>query len=372
MKNLMKLLCLLMALLLPVTLVTAETEAVYATVNGEDILYSEYSSVEAAYLYQYEMAGVNMEDPAAYAYVQDLALTYVIEQKLVKQDMQAQGCFGFSAEEEAWCIEQGKLAWEKALADVGAMMRETLGLAEDGDVMEYALSYADALGVNEQTYVEEFRTQLAMANYYEWLIREDPITDELVQSAYEERVAAGRALYENDAAAFETAAVNGGELWYMPAGYRSVLQILLPAEGETKVERLASVQTTVDEIYRLLEAGESFANLIALYGVDASFENEAFYSTGYQVHRDSIMWEDTFIAAAFSEEMAAPGCWSKPVVSDLGVHILFYLNDLPGGPVELTEDVHDALAYVLYTEKSSAALAARIDELAAAAEIVFH
>lgn len=372
MKKLTKLLCLLMALLLMTSALAQTQEAVVATVNGEAIYYSEYAAIESAFLYQYELGGVDLTDPTAYAYVQDLALTYLIEQRLVLQDMQAQGCFDLTAEEETWCAEQGKLAWESALADVGEMLRESLGLVEDADVADYAHSYADSLGVNEQTYVEEYRTQLAMTYYYEWLIRETPITDEMVQAAYEERLAASRALYENDVAAFETAAANGSEVWYRPAGYRAVLQILLPAEGETDAERLANAQPTVDEIYALLEAGESFANLIALYGTDANFDDESFYSTGYQVHRDSVMWEEAFVAAAFSEEMAAPGCWSQPFASTLGVHILYYLNDVPGGPVELTEEVHDALAYVLYSEMTEAALAVRIDELADAAEVVLH
>lgn len=373
MKRLTRFLALMLALLLPMTLAAAETEdPVIAMVNGEPLYYSEYYAVESAYIYQYQAAGVDLTDPTTYAYVQDLALTYIIEQRLVVQDMKAQGCFDFDAETEAWCAEQGKLAWDAALADVGEMLRGSLGLLEDEDVTSYALSYAEALGVNEQTYVDEYRMQMALVNYYDWLIRDNPITDEAVQTAYEERVAASSAQYGSDVAAFENAVSAGGEVWYMPAGYRSVLQILLPVEGETDAERLANAEATTDEIYARLEAGEEFTALIAEYGADANFEDESFYNSGYQVHRESVMWEDAFIAAAFSEEMAAPGCWSQPFASTLGVHILYYLGDVPGGPVELTEDVHDALAYVLYTERTDAALTERIEVLADEAEIVFY
>lgn len=373
MKKLTRILAVLLAALLPLTFAGAETvDQIVALVNGEPLYYSTYTQIASAYAYQYQMAGVDIADEMNASYVADLALTYAIEQQLVRQDMAAQNCYAFTAEEEAWCAEQGKLAWEKALSDVGDMLRESLGLVEDADVAEYALSYAASLGVNEQTYVDEYRMQLALTYYHAWLIRDNPVDEAAVKAAYEARVAASITAYGDDAAAFETAVTNGDEVWYMPEGYRAVLQILLPAQGETNEARLASTEETVREINSRLEAGESFAALIAEYGTDVSFENESFYDAGYQVHRDSVIWEDDFVAAAFSEEMAAPGCWSAPFASELGVHILYYLKDVPGGALELTEEMHDALAYVLYTQRTQTALSERIDVLADEAEIVIY
>lgn len=372
MKLMNRILCLLLALLLPMTFALAESDAVIATVNGEPMYYADYAVIENAYLYQYQLAGVDLTDPAAYAYVQDMALTYAIQQMLVTQDMTAQGCFELSEENELWCQEMGHLAWEQALDDVCEMLRDTLDLPEDEDMTEYALAYASELGVTAETYMNEYRMQLAMVNYYDWLLGGAQITEADVKAAYEARVADSRARYENDVPAFEMAVTNGAEVWYMPAGYRSVLQILLPAEGETDAERLAGAQAIIDEINARLAAGESFVSLIAEYGTDANFSNEAFYSTGYQVHPESVMWEDTFVAAAFSAEMAAPGSVSLPFASDLGVHILYYLGDVPGGAVELTQEVYDALASVLYESMAQKAFAERVEVLSDEAEVVLH
>jgi len=226
--------------------------------------------------------------------------------------------------------------------------------------------------VNEQTYVDFYRTQYAAENYHQWLVKDQPVTDEEVLAAYDARVAASQTTFENNVAAFENAVRSGTEIWYMPAGYRTVLQILLPAAGDTSEEKLANVQSTVDKIEARLEKGEAFENLIREYGQDAAFADESFFATGYQVHQDSIVWEDAFIDAAFSAEMAQPGCWSKPFASTLGVHILYYLNDAVSGPVALTDTLHTALAALLYTERYTAAQQERITELANAAEIVFH
>ena len=354
----------------PAAEATAEpdTDPFVATVNGEKLLYNDYNSIESAYLYQYESAGVDLSDPEVYAYLQDLALTYAIEQMLIKQDMRAQGCYDFTAEEETWFVEMGQAAYATALQNVCDVLLSS-GSSED-EAMVYALAYAQSLGVTEETYVDYYRTQYASARYYEWLTQDQPVTDADVLSAYAERTTQSELLYANDVAAFETALNVGSEVWYKPAGYRSILQILLPAEGATAEEKLLNVQETLDTIYARLNNGETFQALIAEYGIDTNFADEAFLSTGYQVHQDSVVWEDAFIAAAFSAEMAQPGDVSQPFASDLGVHILYYLCDSPSGAIALTEEVHAALASALYTERYTAAQNARIQLLADAAEII--
>ena len=366
-----RILALLIALLMLCGFSCAESaqDAVVAIVNGENLTYSDYVSIESAYLYQYETAGVDLSDPDVYAYLQDLALTYAIEQMLVKQDMRNQGCYAFTAEEETWFTDMGKAAYDIALQDVCDALRAS-STAED-EVMVYALAYAKSLGVTEATYVDYYRTQYAAARYYEWLTQANPVTDADVISAYAERVTKSELLYAGDIAAFETALNNGLEVWYKPAGYRSILQILLPAEGATGEEKLSSVQPTVDAIYARLENGETFQALMAEYSIDANFDNEAFLSTGYQVHPESVIWEDAFVNAAFSAEMSTPGAVSQPFASDIGVHILYYLCDSATGAIELTEEVHTALASAIYTERYTAAQADRIQQLADTADIIF-
>lgn len=369
-----RILTLLLALLLGLSTALAQTaeDTSVATVNGEELAYNTYYAIESAYLAQYESLGFDMSDESLYAYVQDLALSYAIEQMLVKQDMVAQGCYAFDEETEAWFTETGKAAYASALDDVIEALRFSDPSMSDDELTIYALAYAESLAVTEQTYIDFYRDQYASEKYNQWLIRDNPVTAEDVQASYAERVAASQAAYENDVAAFETAVSGSAEVWYKPAGYRSILQILLPAEGDTEDAKIASVQATVDEINARLENGEAFEKLIAEYGSDANFDDESFLAVGYQVHRDSVIWADAFVAAAFSEEMAQPGCWSKPFASDLGVHILYYLCDSASGPIELTEDLDAALSYAIYSERAAAALTERLNELSDAAQIVLH
>lgn len=369
MKHIVSLLLALLMTLSPAFAQTTE-DAPFATVNGEVLPYSEYAAIESAYLYQYEAAGVDLTDASVYAYVQDLAETYAIEQLLVDQDMRAQGCYDFDEQTETWFAEQGKAAYDAALAEVMESMRTAE--TSDDELMVYALAYAKTLGVTEQTYTDFYRTQYASTMYYDWLLRDQPITDADVQAAYDERVAASKALYEDDIAAFEHAVSSGEAVWYKPEGYRSVLQILLSVEGASPEEKLLSAQPTVEIILSRLEQGESFESLIREFGTDTAFQDESFFATGYQVHTQSIVWAEEFVSAAFSADMAHPGCWSQPFASELGVHILYYLSDNAGGAIGLTEAIHDMLAYDLYVSRYQQKQRERLDELAASAEIVFH
>ena len=128
----------------------------------------------------------------------------------------------------------------------------------------------------------------------------------------------------------------------------------------------------MDAIGERLNAGESFQTLMAEYNTDAAFDDADFLTVGYQVHRDSIVWDERFVSAAFSERMAQPGCWSDPIVSDAGVHILYYLCDSKSGAIEMTDAIHDALSYTLYQEMCSEALSARLNELSDSAEVVLY
>ncbi len=74
-------------------------------------------------------------------------------------------------------------------------------------------------------------------------------------------------------------------------------------------------------------------------------------SEGYAVHKDSVLWDENFTRAAMS--IPEVGGVSEPVLSGFGVHIVYYLRDIPGGPIELTDEVRGELMEELLTEKEN-------------------
>ena len=313
----MKAIKIILAILLVVSLLTAAAEeGIIATVNGEELSSAALKELEEQYLDMYSQSGYDTSDESVQNRVSDIAMTYLIEDMLIEQDMRDLGFFDF----------------------------------------------------DDESLTEEQRQQQAAQRYRDYLLAEEEPGAEQLLKSYEERVEQSKSLYENDIPAYETALYYNQPVWYAPDGYRSVLQILLASDSEElEDEVLKSSADTLAEITSRLNNGEKFQDLIAQYGEDANFDDPAFFDSGYQVHKDSILWEEAFIDAAFS--MDKPGDVSEPFTSPNGVHILYYLGDVSGGAVEYTTAVEEALRELLLEEKFNEKLEQRVDELAEAADV---
>lgn len=189
MKKWISMLCALMMLagcLLPVFAeeTPLQEDTVIALVNGEELRASAFEPFRIAYLTQYASAGVDIEDESMKAYVEDLALTAMIEDQLMRQDVRNQGFYVFSEETETWAQEQGIAAYQAALADVKGVLAESLPDASEDDLTVYAEAYAKMLGVTVDEYVEVYRYQMALVKYYQWLTSDNPVTDEEVAIAH--------------------------------------------------------------------------------------------------------------------------------------------------------------------------------------------
>ena len=185
-------------------------------------------------------------------------------------------------------------------------------------------------------------------------------TDADIQALYDEYVATHKGYFENNVALYEYyTMMSGYESYYVPAGYRSVLHILLDVEQELKdaytsaapEDKEAAGQAMIDAsreqldaIYLALEEGAEFKDLIAQYNTDPGMQNESTLQEGYPVHSDSAVYAQEFTDGAFSSEMQKPGDVSKPVPSQFGVHVMYYLKDIPEGAVELTDEMKQRLS----------------------------
>ena len=329
----------------------AASEGVAMWINGEAVYQSQIDSVTASVTESMGQFGLDTSEEEIASAISDVAQRQVIEDRLLSQDMTAQGMYDLTQEDENTVAQAAKQTVEAAKQAQAAM--EVAGYTED-----FFKSY--------------YRNVLASERYEAWLVRNDPeITQEEIEAAYRQRTDESKSLYAQDIPAFETALASGEEIWYRPAGYRAVLQIMLSAQGETDDEKLASVSEKTSDIYDRLEAGETFESLISEYGEDPSFDDPAFAETGYQVHPDSILWEEAFVQAAFAKELAKPGDVSQPHVFGNNVCILYYLKDVDGGAAELTENLREALYDDLYAQQVESRLQERLDTLEAEAEITF-
>ena len=193
------------------------------------------------------------------------------------------------------------------------------------------------------------------------------VTDAEVDARYMEYIEEEKAYFQGNVPLYENYQRYGYTLYWQPDGYRGIIHILISADedalnaykaaagDEEKAKAaaavVASVQETLDEIYKALEDGEEFISLIEKYNIDPGMQDEENLKNGYAVHKDSITYVDEFTKGAFADEMQQVGDVSQPVVTSYGVHILYYLRDIPEGAKELTQEFAQELKEELESAK---------------------
>lgn len=372
-KTLSVFLALLMVLLSMVAY--ADENPTVVTVNGDSITQAELDAMMSALDARMTQYGIDTSSENVQNAIREAAMQELVEDRLLTQDMTAQGCYDMTVEEEASITDAAKKSQADLQQQMESYFASYMDSQEDSSATaaELAETYLKDSGYTLEYMENYIRNTVASTKYEQWLMEgEADTTQEEIQAAYEERVASSKAAYGNDVSAFETALANNQEVWYRPDGYRAVLQIMLSAQGDDDAQKLASVKETTDAIYDRLEKGESFESLIAAYGEDSAFDDASFCETGYQVNPQSVLWEDAFVQAAFGDGMKHPGDYSQPVVFGDNVHILYYLRDIPGGAMELTDALAAALGQELYAQRTEEKMEARLATLKEEAEIVYE
>ena len=402
------------------------------TVNGEEIKSDDdyLNDVLAYYLDYAANYGYDTSSEEMMASIRQYSLRYVIHTTLIRQKAAELGLDQFTDEEKAAMEAEAKAGWEEV---VQTFVEQAGNITETSTDDEKAAARADAeaqllsMGYDEAYYVSGF-TKNQMENVMtervqDYLTDGKAISDEEVQAYFDDLVKDDEETYSNDVASYEFYTQYYGQpSYYTPEGYRSVIHILLPVDEElmstwkdlsarleeqkeaeqaeaTETEApaedaepteeptatpepvteemvraaeqaiLDSVQDKVNEIQEKLAAGASFEDLIKEYGTDPGMQDDATRAKGYSVHQDSILWDPAFTAAAMKLEKA--GDIGEPFVSQHGVHILQYLKDIPGGAVELTDEMKEDFRGILLSELRTDALNTALEEWEKTADIAY-
>ena len=338
---------------------TEETlNPVLAMVNDYEITLSEAD--EMAYMLYY------------YGYVEtypDYAATveYMIQTAIIENHIKNAGFMTFTDEEMAAFQNEASAEWDAMLEEyVSYYLTEDTAEAR-ATLHEQAVSYYEAYGYSVDALVDDLLMTEGYARLEAALMDGYVPSEEDIQNVFMQYGSQYQAMFEGDVSSYEYSTnYYGYDSWYTPEGYRSVLHILLDVDAELLsawqdaqmvLDEAASAET-VDEaavatakdaveaarqavvdsksaeltdIYARLEKGEDIINLIAQYNTDPGMQNEATLAEGYHVHPESILYDVDFTAGSFEEQMTAPGTYSEPVVSQFGIHVIYYLKDVPGG-----------------------------------------
>lgn len=386
------------------TATTSPTD-VMATVNGEPVLRETVENIASNLSYTYSQYGYDTTTDENAKFINQLALDYAIQYALMDQKAAEWGLDQFTDEEMETLKASNAESWNSLVDSYVSYYGNLTDESTDEEKLAAktsALAALEAMGYTEDVMMQSTLEEERYNRVRNKMVENVEVTDDEVQTAFDTQVESDKASYEGNVAYYEYMTQYYGQTsYYVPEGYRGITHILLTVdddllqnyedlaakleeqeeaedtdtteatatdvteETETPVTQadvdaayqaiLDSVQPTIDEINQKLADGASFADLIAEYGADPGMQSEPYMSEGYSVHQDSVVWDAAFVKAAFSVEKA--GDVSEPVVGSYGVHIVYYLRDVPSGAVELTDDIKEDLKSTLLSEKENEAFA---------------
>ncbi len=334
-----------------------------------------------------------------------MATKLVAHQRIFDAKVKEMGFDVFTPEEEAAFQEEANKQWEAALDSYVSYFLAEDTEAARAEMRHQAETYYAGMGVGVDMLLNDIRRSASFDRMNRYLIGDYVPTEDEIQQTFQQFGAVYQQNYEDNIMAYEYNTVMGGQpSWYTPAGYRGMIHILIEpdadllatyeklsaqyeeeqnlAEGEPVADASAdpaatpaatavpvtqeevdkarqavldSVKDKTDAIYARLAAGESFESLIAEYGSDPGMQDPNNLANGYNVHKDSILWDPVFTAASYSDKVQKVGDVSDPVVGKFGVHIVKYLRDVSSGLV-MTDSIRQEITDYLQSAKESTAL----------------
>ncbi len=389
---------------------TTSPTDVMAVVNGKDVIRETVDNIASNLSYTYSQYGYDTTTEENVKAINQIALDYAIQYELMDQKAAEWGLDQFTDEEMEALTASNTETWNSL---VDSYVSYYGGLTDESTDEEKlaaktsALAALEAMGYTEEVMMQSTIEEEVYNRVRDKMIEGVEVTDDEIQTAFDEQVESDKASYEGNVAYYEyLTQYYGYTSYYVPEGYRGITQILLTVdddllqtyedlaakleeqeeaadsesteatatdveatETETPVTQadvdaaydaiIASVQPTIDEINQKLADGTPFADLIAEYGSDPGMQSEPYASEGYSVHQDSVIWDSAFVKAAFSVENV--GDVSEPVLGSYGVYIVYYLRDIPAGAVELTDDIKETLKSSLLSTKENDAFSSTMN-----------
>ena len=151
-----------------------------------------------------------------------------VEELVLDQKFASLPELALTAEDEAEILEHAEEEYNRLLDQVKTQFLSDSGL--EGDELT-AAAQACALEVDARYTLDYFkdhaRTERIQEKLREYAIKDVAITEDEIKAEFDTRVNSAKTSYESDITAFGTAANNGETIYYRPAGYRYVKQILV-------------------------------------------------------------------------------------------------------------------------------------------------
>ncbi len=197
--------------------------------------------------YIYSMYGMNYDatDEANVAETQQAVVDMMIESAVIDQKAAAAGMNVFTEEEQAEIDAQVEETWQENYDSVlNAYFAET---ELEGEELEQAVTAkCEELGYSRAVLTEQYSLEKASEKLYNATVASITVTDEELQADYDAKVESAKSSFESSPSNYGYAVNNGTAVYYRPAGYRMVKQILVKFSDEDQalVDEASSAYNT--------------------------------------------------------------------------------------------------------------------------------
>ncbi len=221
-----------------------DAQQVIVDVNGETVdkqtvsqLVTNYKNNMLNYYYQlYSMYGLSFNpDSVDLSNAEQTVIDSQVEELVLKQKFAAMPELALTEEEEAAVKTHGQEEYDAQIEQIKKVYlsdSEKEGDELTAEAQAYALTLDSHL--NLEYYVEHAREEKIEEKLREYAIRDVAVTEDEIKAEYDTRVSEAKENYTSDITAFGTAVNAGNTVYYRPAGYRYVKQILVGFPDDVK------------------------------------------------------------------------------------------------------------------------------------------
>lgn len=195
------------------------------------------------YQYIYSLYGLTFDstDETTISRITDSVIDGLVERSVLIAKAKELGLDELTDEESAQLDEDVKSELEtlrESAASSFSLSTETQLEEIEAKLTEY--------GYTEESIRESLLESLLMEKAEEYAIKDVAVTEEEITAEYNSKVEEAKTSYESDPEAYGKAVLNGDTIYYRPAGYRYVKQILIKfnEEDSALVSEIQSALTT--------------------------------------------------------------------------------------------------------------------------------
>ena len=347
---------------------SAKSDVIVAEVDGEPIYYDDYYAQLSSVCAQY---GISPDDENA-AYFKDAIVESMVSQKVLNKMLTDKGYLNLTDEQLAQAEQDAEDEINTYLeqsykSEIEANLGE--GYTEEqyaAELETYKQQMLDGAGMTWDEVVESYKLGIAEEAAIAELAVVEPTEDE-IRAEYDTEVASAKETMDEDPTAYESSVMYGSTIYYVPAGLRSVKQVLIKIDDKASEaisllrqneyddqadqlleKALADIKTKADQVLSKIQSGEvTFDQAVKDYN-----EDDGMPETGYAVSEGSDTYMEPFTTGAMA--LAKIGDISGLVATDYGYHILQYAGDVTPGAVDyekLKGEIKEGLTTSLQDEK---------------------